>query len=177
MKDLKETLKAHGLTAFEFHNGGKDYHTALDDLHDDSILAIIRYGKRMFNDAVNSAKNQGKEPEEFAKEWLDKAAKGQLGTRTGGARLSPLAKALREIVVEYLRAAGWDAKDAAKDAKEPAAAFRDLLGLQISRARGVPLAEVPKDDIQAAMDKNWPKIEARAQEMVTLAETDLGIEI
>lgn len=174
---IKDALIEANVTAIPFHNGGEDYTTQVADLPEETLLAIFHYGKRIFNDAVNGAVNQGKEREDAAKAWLEKAKAGQLGTRTGGARLDAKTKALRGIVRDYLKAAGWSAKDAAKDAKEPQKAFGEMLALQIARGKGVPVAEIDAETLDAAMDKNWPKVEAKAKAMAELQAGGLDIEL
>lgn len=174
---LQQALIDAGMTELAFHNGGTDYPVKVGDLPDASLVAIIAYGKRMFNDHVNSAKGQGKDPGQVADEWLTKARNGELGTRAGGARVSPYTKALRDIVAEYLKAAGWDAKEAAKDAKKPEDAFKTMLALQIARGRGVPVADVPEEDVAKAHEANWPKMEKRAQAMVDALSGDLDIDL
>lgn len=177
MMTIKNALIEAGRETIAFTNGGTDYTTRVEDLPEETLLRIFDYGKRMFNDAVNGAKHQGKDADVAAKEWLEKAKEGKLGTRTGGARLGAYDKALREIVRDYLKAAGWSAKDAAKDAKEPKVGFASMLTLQISRGKGVPMAEVEDETILTAMEKNWPKIEAKAKAMVELQNDTLDIEI
>lgn len=174
---IRAALLQAGRDEIAFSNGGKDYPTKVEDLPEATLLKIFDYGKRIFNDSVNSAAHQGKDKEAAAKEWLDKAKAGQLGTRAGGSRISPLEKAIRAIVKDYLMAAGWDAKTAAKDVKEPQAAFTEMLGIQISRGKGVPVNQVDAETIEAAFDKNWPKVEEKAAAVVALQADTLDIEI
>lgn len=180
-KQIDNTLRAAlieaGVKTIPFSNGGTDYPVEVEDLPEATLLRIFDYGKRIFNDAVNGAKHQGKEADTAAKEWLDKAKAGTLGSRSGGARLTPYTKALREIVRDYLKAAGWDAKEAAKDAKDSENAFCKMLELQIARGKGIPAADVTAEDVEAARAKNWPKVEAKAKAMADLATGGLDIEL
>ena len=177
MKTLQDALIAAGRTSIPFANGQTDYPVEVSELPEATLLKIFDYGKRIFNDSVNSSKHQGKDAGEAAAEWMTKAKAGTLGSRAGGARISPIEKAIRGLVVDYLKAAGWDTKTAAKDAKEPQDAFKTMLGLQIARGKGVPVAEIGADDINTAFDKNWPKLAAKAEQIVALASTSLDIEI
>ncbi len=177
MKTLQDALIAAGRKEVPFSNGGTDYPVNVEDLPEATLLKIFDYGKRIFNDSVNSSKHQGKDAGEAAAEWLAKAKAGTLGTRAGGSRISPIEKAIRGLVVDYLKAAGWDTKTAAKDAKDPEAAFDKMLELQIARGKGIPASEVTAEDVDKAAMKNWPKLVAKAEQIVALANTSLDIEI
>ena len=177
MKTLQDALIAAGRESIPFANGQTDYPVDVADLPEATLLKIFDYGKRIFNDSVNSSKHQGKDAGEAAAEWMTKAKAGTLGTRAGGARISPIEKAIRGLVVDYLKAAGWDTKTAAKDAKEPKLAFGIMLGLQLARGKGIPVKDVEDADIQTALAKNWPKITERAEAMVAISTSTLDIEI
>jgi hypothetical protein len=169
---LQTALIKAGVESIPFHNGGVDYPLAVKDMPDATLVAILNYGKRMFNDYVNSAKHAGGEAEEAAEGWIVKAKAGALGGRSGGARLSPLLKAQRGIVVCWLREAGWDAKEAVKAAKNPQQGFKAMLALQIARGKGIAVSAVEPELVEAAFEKNWHKVEAKAQ---VLLETTTGM--
>jgi hypothetical protein len=168
---IKAALINEGVTEIAFTNSGTTYPVNVEDLPEATLLRIFDYGKRIFNDAVNGAKHQGKDPEQAAKEWLKKAKAGTLGTRTGGgARLSPLEKEQRGIVEEYLKAAGWKAADAKKEAKDPRKGFKTMLALQLAKGKNIPLNQVEVEDIETAFGKNWPKVEKMAQQRIDMAQ-------
>lgn len=176
---LHKALNELGLTQMEFQNGGEKFTTELSELPAETLVKIMTYGKRIFNDAVNGAGHQGKDKAEAAKEWLERAKAGQLGTRTGGggSRVTPLEKEMRGIVEEYLKAAGWKAGDAKKEAKDPQAGFKAVLRGQIAKAKALPEAKVEDATIEAAFDANWPKVEAMAKQRLEITQGGLSIDI
>lgn len=87
----------------------------------------------------------------------------------GGARLTPMERALREVVEQQLRNWGWKAADARKAATEPAQGLELGLRRQIAKQLGVPEASVDRADLDTAFDANWPKFLAKAKAMAELA--------
>jgi hypothetical protein len=176
-KSIKAGLITAGVTEIDFANGGQKYTTNVEDLPEETLLKIFDYGKRIFNDAVNGAVHQGKDREEAAQNWLERAKDGTLGSRTGGgSRISPLEKELRAIVEEYLKAAGWKAGDAKKDVKEPKEGFKAMLALQIARGKSIPMEKVEPTDIDKAFEANWPKVETMAKQRLEMTK-GLDIEL
>ncbi len=170
---IKDALIAQGVTEVAFATGGMSYATKIEDLPEETLLRIFDYGKRIFNDAVNGAVNQGKDRETTVQEWLAKAKDGNLGSRAGGvSRISPLAREIRNVVEDFLKAGGFKAGDAKKAATKPEEAFKELLALQIARGKGVPVAAVDEAVITAAFEKNWPMITERAQARVDVMKGD-----
>lgn len=172
---LQAALIDAGYHVIPFHTATHDYGMDIKDLPDATILRVLTYGKRMMNDYVNSAKATSDTPvEELAAGWVERAKAGTLG-QGGGTRqaLDPMGKAIKEIVVDYLRKSGMKANEARKLAKDPAQAFSDMLADKITSAQGMPAMD---DQVQAAFDKNWPKVETQAQAIVN-ATTGLSVDI
>ncbi len=171
--DLQAALIATGTTRIPFATGGEDYSTHIEHLPDATIIRVLMYGKRMLNDYVNSAKATGdKDAETLAGEWLTRAKDGELGASgTTRASQSPIEKAQRDIVVDYLRASGMKANEARKAAKNPQTAFKALLGEKITLATGSPASEA---DITTAFKTNWIKVETQAARVV---EASRGLDI
>lgn len=87
----------------------------------------------------------------------------------GGARLTPMERALREVVEQQLRNWSWKAADARKAATDPTQGFGNGLRRALAKKLGVPEASVDRADVDAAFDANWPKVEAKAAAMAAQA--------
>ncbi len=170
---LQTALMDADCASIPFATGGEDHTTAITSLPDATIIRVLMYGKRMMNDYVNSAKATGdKDAETLSAEWLARAKAGELGASgITRASQSPLEKAQRDIVVDYLRKSGMKANEARKAAKDPQAAFKTLLEEKITLATGSPASEA---DITAAFETNWVKVEIQAARVV---EATQGLDI
>lgn len=174
--DLQAHLDALGCHSIPFNVGGKDYSQSIFDMPDATIIRVLAYGKRMMNDYVNSAKATSDTPaDELAAGWIKRAKAGTLGAG-GGSRtsLDPMQKAIREVVVEYLKASGMKVNEARLAAKTPEKAFERLLATKLAMATedGV----VTDDQIATAFDANWPKVESAARAIVD-ASAGLSIDL
>jgi hypothetical protein len=177
--NLHKALAELGMTQLDFANGGETFTTPLSELPAETLIKVLTYGKRIFNDAVNGAGHQGKDKAEAAKEWLERAKEGRLGSRSGGggSRVSPLENEIRGIVEDYLKAAGWKAVDAKKTAKNPQEGFKAVLRGQLAKAKDQPESKIKQDMVEAAFAANWPKVETMAQQRLEITQGQLAIEL
>lgn len=157
----------------DFNIAGETHQVKTGELPETALVGLLMYGRRKANDTFNSAKG-GESPLDPS-EVIDKIKTWDFGQ--GGSRVSPLVKAQREVVKGYLESTGMKTKDATKLAKEPLDGFRQALILIIAKQKDIPANKVPAEDIIAALDKNWPKVEKQAQAIVDAANatTDLDI--
>lgn len=171
--ELQSALINAGMETITFTAGESEHEIPINKLPDASLIRILQYGKRMFNDYVNSAghaaepkdgesldeaKARGKA--EAVETWIKKAQDGTLGQAAGGrSRISPLEREIRNIVESYLRQDGMKATDAKKATKKPEKAFRGYLQLKLKAAG----KKGTSSEVDTAFEKNWPKIESQAQ--------------
>lgn len=155
-----------------FNIAGEEHVVKTTDLTPEALTGLLMYGRRKANDVFNSAK-AGENPL-TASEVIAKVVSWDFGT--GGSRVSPLTKAMREIVKGYLVSTGMSAKDAATHAKVPQDGFRMALGFIIAKRDGVPVAKVDPAAVDEAYNGNWGKIETQAQAMVD-ATSGLDLDI
>lgn len=94
--------------SFNFKSAGVCQTYKVGDLPKESILALLQYGTRKGNDAVNSAAAANPEKNRVAlvDEWLDKLIKGELGQAN---RTNEDAQ-FKAFVVQALKANGMQAK-------------------------------------------------------------------
>lgn len=172
--------------AVEFTSGDEVFAVDADAIPEASALRIFLYGRRMFNDSVNSSVNRAaekwgaaqtpKQPaskcpesvktearERAAREWIQAMRDGKLGESRGPAA-DELTQELRAIVSGYLRQAGLKAKDAGELAKDPEAGFRAFLELSLKGKYGARWLE----HLEPAFEVNWPNVEAQAQRVVDM---------
>jgi hypothetical protein len=152
----------------------KDFVVDWDKVSDAGKAYVIAYGlKQSLNDSAASAKDESdavkKSDARFAG-IMDGTVRAGSG---GGAPLSPMEKALREVVGQYLRAIGTKAAEATKAAKDPRAGFALVVESKLKAAGKTADA----DAIEAAVVANWPKIEAQATKIAEASKTTGEIEI
>lgn len=94
---------------FNFKAAGVCQTFKVGDLPKESIMALLAYGTRKGNDAVNSAAsvNPEKNRVELVDEWLDKLVKGELGQTSRAANEDAAFKA---FIVNVLKVNGASAK-------------------------------------------------------------------
>ena len=147
-----------------------------------TIDRLLQYGTRILNDKINSeaskAAGEGKsyDKDEAAAVWIQKAIEGKLGERTARST-DPRYKILKELVVGKLAALGITKADAAKLCKSPLDGFKTFIELVLSTKQGIAVAKLDPKQVQAAIEKNWPKLEAKAEQIAALAQDTLDIEI
>lgn len=163
--NLPETL--------EFTIAGETHTIRAEDLSPDALVGLLMYGRRKANDTFNSAK--GGDSPLTAEQVIEKIRKWDFGS--SGPRVDAYTKALRDVVKEYLTVAGFKGKDATAEAKNPQKGFETALTHILAAKDGIPVSQVNGNDVIAAMDKNWPKVEAKARKIVEVAKvaTDLDI--
>lgn len=156
-----------------FTINGESVNVPTADLPDDALVGLLVYGRRKANDTFNSAKG-GENPLSVA-EVMEKIKTWDFGS--GGPRADAMTKALRDIVKSYLMSAGFKAKDATKEAKDPDKGFELALRHILAAKDGIPAAQVDEAKAKEARAANWPKIEAKAKALVEAqkAATDLDI--
>lgn len=184
MNELQQAIINSGLTELEFTSGDRKETVRVEELPSATLIRLLTYGKRAFNDYVNSAANAAEPAEgqsqdeakeaartEAADTWLQRARDGKLGEAQGGGRtrLTPLEKEIRAIVEEYLRQGGMKAGDAKKASKQPRDAFAGYLGHKLAVAKGE--GNVTEEMAAEAFDRNWPKVEDQARKRLALAES------
>lgn len=132
------------------------------------VAYLIRYGLKQ---SIDDAGADPKKGAAGSKARLEAIVSGEV-PEGGGARLSPMERALRTVVERRLRKAGYKAAQAAKAAKEPEKAFRDLIRAVIGAKTQTPAAKVPDDVVTKNVERNWPAVIAEAR---TIAEAEAGI--
>jgi len=172
---LQQAIIDAGMTAIPFGTTEKDYSIPVAELPDATLIRVLQYGKRMFNDFVNSAKATSDTPvDELAAGWIERAKAGTLGQAGTRQTADPYIKAQRDIVTGMLRQLGVKAVDARKAASDPQKGFVDVLAAKIKMATGQP---APSDAITAAFDANWPKVQAEAERMVAASRVSLDLDV
>jgi len=162
--ELQQALINAGLTDYQFHNNGTDYHVPVADLPDTTLVRLARYGTRLFNDVANStAHRSDKAKGTICKELIAKFKSGEVSTGGGRTRISSLERALRAIVKTYLLKGGVDNKSATMLCKNPQDGFKRYL---ITKGVG-------KDKLESAFAKHWPTVQAKAQAFADLEDFDL----
>ena len=174
---LQNALIKAGLLSVTFTDvkGGTDYTVETTQLPDITLIELLRYGKRKFNDSLNSSSTDNRE--EWSTEWIDKAQAGTLGTGSGGSRVSPLTRELREVVLDYLITAGYKVGEARKLVKDPRSGFVTYLTDVISTKQSIPANQVDPLTIEDLMGRNWPTIEAQAQKRLDAKAPDTTLDI
>ena len=112
MTALQTALIALGFTSIQFKHDGTPCHRAIADSPDVSIVRVLRYGKRMLNDAANGATDKVKARDLF----LRKFDEGKWGSVIRA--MDPYQTALHDQIVSLLRQTGMKAKDANELAKK-----------------------------------------------------------
>jgi len=176
---LQAAIIEAGCDSIPFAVGGQDHSQSIHTLPDATIIRVLMYGKRMMNDYVNSAKATSDTPvEDLATGWVTRAKEGTLGASgTTRASMSPIAKAQRDIVIDYLRASGIKANEARKMCKDLQAAFKDLLRGKLAMAQGIHDAAVTDDQLNLAFEANWQKVVSQAERIVNTSKLDIDINI
>jgi hypothetical protein len=159
-----------------------DAETTVDvlDVTDKGLIALLRYGTRKANDTVNGAISRLKKEEKpidkdaIVTECLAHILSGETAQR---ARISPIEAELRSIVKAKLQSIGLKATDAGKLAKDAKAGFSEYLRQYIATAKEIKAVEVEDSTIEAAFAKNWPNIEARANEIIEQKSLKLEIDL
>lgn len=153
----------------------KTFQVDFDKLPEASREYIIRYGLRQsLNDSVAGAEAKSDEALKRAQARYDGLLDGTIREGSGGgAALSPYERALRQVVVDYLKSIGTKSGDAAKLARTPRMAFELVLEAKLK------VADKPHDKaaVDAAYDRNWPKVEAQAKAIAAAASKTHEVEI
>lgn len=145
-----------------FTIAGETHEVPVDSLTEAALVGLLQYGKRKANDTFNGMK--GGEKALTALEVIAKIQTWDFGT--GGSKVSPLIRILRGIVGTHLVSLGHKKKDAMSMAKEPKEGFKSYLHQAMAKKQGVGMVEVEEAAIESAFEVNWPKVEARAQNML-----------
>lgn len=154
---------------------GQTYKVDFDKLPEASREYIIRYGLRQsLNDSVAGAEAKSDEAFKRAEARYQAILAGTIREGSGGgAALSPYERALRQVVVDYLKSIGTKGGDATKLARTPRMAFELVLEAKLKAA------DKPHDKaaIDTAYARNWPKVEAQAKAIASAASKTHEVEI
>ena len=138
------------------------------DMSDNAIVALFRYGRRLFNDNWNSSKDKAEDTKtqaQFFEAWLPKLGE-TVGTGSGGHQvLSYAEKAERAVVRALLIEQGSKAKAATEAVKDLEAAWEEV-------TTGMLVAEFgddfdPKYDRETMLE-NVPTVQAAFQELIAI---------
>lgn len=166
MTTLQDSLATAYAAKFSTNEIGfgqsEQFKVGIQDLTDEQIVVIFRYGKRKFNDMWNSSdeKKQGKTVQSYWAGWLERMVQGRVG---GGGSLSAEQK-------------GWIAFFAAEGHKEGGKPVngKTLRRAQESIVRAELLAEhdvgtPERKDVEGNLQKH---LEQRFEEITSLIEND-----
>lgn len=114
MSKLHEALVAAGVESLDYADVKTDETITIPviDLPDATIISQLLYGRRMFNDALNSGDQDDRagRREELIKRLRD----GWTRAHGGGKRLDPVEREAREVVVALMVEARFKASEARK---------------------------------------------------------------
>jgi len=158
--NLQGALIEAGITALTFNAtaSGITRTIPVQEIPDESLIRVLQYGKRLFNDTINRSKDGDKPTSDTAQEWFAALKTGTLG-EASGPRGNPLETAMREVLVAILRGQGLKAKAATEAAKD-----MDATLLKLSKGDANRMREAKA------------KIEAKAKEIME-ARKGIAIEI
>jgi len=88
-----------------FRHGDREYPVDVTELPQETLRRIFLYGRRMFNDTLNSQKTLS------PSELLARYKAGEF--KRGGRAADPVAAECRRLIEDALRRAGWKATDVA----------------------------------------------------------------
>jgi len=170
------------IKALTFNINKQAHEVSIQDLPAETIDRLLQYGTRMLNDKINSeaskAAGEGRsyDKDEAANIWIQKAIDGKLGERTARAS-DPLTRIIKDLVVERIISLGITKADASKFAKNPAEGFRMYLELVLAAKHGCTVGELDQKDVDAAVERNWPKVSEKAAQIRDIQSSGDDIEI
>ena len=130
---------------------------AIRDLPLGTILKCLEYGAmRLINDRVGGESMTGDKLAEALATLETRIHEGDWADASE--RLSPMDRAVRDVLTAALKATGLKAADAAKDAKEVDTAVATLAQRRFAAGK--------HDSLEAAVDYIAATVEAKAREMV-----------
>lgn len=137
----------------------REFDIDFDKLPENVQSFIIEYGlKQKLSDGLSQYKDIGEaDAAKLVEESIEALKSGNIRRGGGGAKLSPMDKATRDVLESVLKSMGREAKDAKAEAKDFEAAFKAIAEAKDStvakvrkavEAKAAPLAEAyaAKDD-------------------------------
>lgn len=148
MTELQKALQAAGLKSITYTDSKTDtvIEVSIEDLPDETIVSQFEYGRRMFNDRLNSMEgNRGDNRGKLEARLRD----GWTRSHGGGRRLDSVEREAREVVISLLVQARHKSSEARKlvTADGAETAFREHL----------------KND-----DAAWDQVEAHAKRLAAM---------
>lgn len=174
---LQNALIEAGLLNITFTDvkGGTDYTTDITTLPDVTLIELLRYGKRKFNDSLNSSETDDRQ--EWSEEWLNKAQNGTLGAGSSGSRVDPLTRELREVVLGYLTSSGFKTAEARKLVKVPFDGFETYLTHVIATKQSIPVVDVDPETVKDLIQRNWATVTDQAQKRLDAKAQSVSLDI